>query len=539
MDFEFAAQRLQRDQSKLKSRASGGGKQPISAKAKREADYRKRQQQVAKEKRDRDVAQRRHVEKVYTQCERSLGVRDLGKRGESLRLMATSIYGDGDKIALPPSVLERLTSQMMDNGSSATVSSPWTFRVGILNPEYTFPASAAMMNLKAPSTADDDDYYDDDDDDDAMENDDDTKEQSEYLEELSYKYIAYSHATVVEFTQDEGHVGLPAPIAAALLNPKRRRGSGVVETMRTRDPASSKKSDSCTDTTDDDMVDNDTADDRHEEKEESDKTPGHLAWGAFDVPSAALEISLVTLPKGSACTLVPTISAIRSGFHNLKNVKFVLEQSLIRTRATLSIGDAIATWHRGVKYNLTVASVTPADWRAVSCINTDIEVDIGLNEEAERLAEAEASHVSAAATVSSGGQTLGGTGRTLSKSPVRNAEQQGSSAASSESVRTTTTAITKTAIIADLIPEPPTDQSDGICTVQIRADKGTGRRRFDVSMATVEDLFAFASSLTTLSSFQLVTRFPRRVVTLHDGCQPVLSAAGIQPGQELFMVEQI
>lgn len=517
--FEFAAQRLERDQSKLRGRH--GRTQHISAKAKREADYRKRQQLLMKEQRDREQAQQNHVQKVFTKNERSMGVKDLGKQGTSLSLMATSIHGDGDKIALPPSVLERLTSQMDDEGAS----SPWTFRVGILNPDYTFPASLAMKNLKLPVEGEDDD------DDDAMDEDD--KEQSEYLEELSHKYIAYSHATVVEFTQEEDHIGLPAAIAAALLDSKRRRdGALAVETMRTQDPAAVKS------------VDDGEHTDMQQEEEE--KTPGHLAWGAFDVPNVPLEISLVKLPKGRGCTLVPSMEAIRSGFHQLKDVKLVLEQSLIRTRATLSIGDTVATWHRGVKYDLTVASVTPADWRAVSCINTDIEVDIGPNEEAERLAE-EAANAKFTSNASSsndgGGQTLGGQtlgGQTLggagqSASSVSNPGQTlgGSTSSSSES-----TAVAASIVeTADLIPEPPTDQSEGVCTVQIRADKGAGRRRFDVNVATVGDLFAFASSLTGQESFQLVTRFPRRVVTLIEGA--VLSEAGIQAGQELFMVEAV
>jgi hypothetical protein len=80
------------------------------------------------------------------------------------------------------------------------------------------------------------------------------------------------------------------------------------------------------------------------------------------------------------------------------------------------------------------------------------------------------------------------------------------------------------------------DQTDGVCTIQIRADKESGRRRFDVNNATVQDVFSFAASLTNLESFQLVTRFPRRILIAQD---TVLSAAGIQPGQELFLVEPL
>jgi hypothetical protein len=90
--------------------------------------------------------------------------------------------------------------------------------------------------------------------------------------------------------------------------------------------------------------------------------------------------------------------------------------------------------------------------------------------------------------------------------------------------------------IPNLRPEPPAEQIESICTVQIRTDQSTGRRRFDVNVATVRDLFSFASSLTNIKSFQLVTRFPRRVLTIQDA---ILSVAGIQPGQELFLLEQL
>lgn len=521
MDFDFAAQRLEKEQSQLKGRIRH---RPISVKAKKEADYRKKQQQLLKEKRDKENARKSFQQKVMTSCERLLGVRELVPEG----LKATSIHGDGDKIALPPSILERLTNESMEGSAS-----PWTFRIGIPNPTYTFPESSAMKSLSPP---DEDDDMDDSDDD-----EDGTRERTEYLEELSHKYIAYSHATVVEFTQEEGHVGLPPAIAAALLDPKRRILQKEVPTYRTQDPAAKSKSD-------------EDADENAMEMDGEEKTPGHLAWGAFDVPDVSLEISLVTLPKGRECTLIPTMNAIQQGFHGLKDIKLVLEQSLIRTRATLSVGDTVATWHRGKKYDLTVASVTPADWKAVSCINTDIEVEIGPNEEFNEQQAAtlggqtlgggqKLSDSRTSSPVPPSGQTLGGQkladSRSRSTSPVPPRGQflgGGQTLSDSRTSSPLPPPSVATAAVSDLRPEPPASQTEGVCTVQLRADKGSGRRRFDVNVATVADLFAFASSLTSEESFQLVTRFPRRVVTLE---QKVLSEVGIQAGQELFMVEKL
>ena len=498
MEFEQAVRRLEREQSKLHGRNRSNH---VSAKAKREADYRKRQQQLMKEQREREQARTDYVRKFWNSCERSLGVQELAQGG--LHLTATSIYGDGDKIALPPSVLERLSQTLEHDGSS----SPWTFRVGVLNPNYSFPASLAMRNLKVP--IEDDMVEDSDDEDDGM------KEQTEYLEELSHKYISYSHATVVEFTQDEGHVGLPVSIAAALLSPQRRRvEAGVVPSRRTSDPSLA----------DDTEMDSDM-----------DRTPGHLAWGQFDVPDVPLEISLVKLPKGTGCTLVPTVDAICNGFHQLKDVKLVLEQSLVRTRATLSVGDTVLAWHRGQKFDLTVASVTPADWNSISCVNTDVVVDIGVNQEAEQNGTVVPLLKPTPPPTNLSGYSLASKSANVLSTTVIGSKLSGDEPVDAIStVGINPSSISKPPV-RDLRPEPPADQFESVCTVQIRSDQGTGRRRFDVNVATVRDLFSFASSLTEIKSFQLVTRFPRRVLTLQDA---TLSAAGIHPGQELFLVEQ-
>jgi hypothetical protein len=93
----------------------------------------------------------------------------------------------------------------------------------------------------------------------------------------------------------------------------------------------------------------------------------------------------------------------------------------------------------------------------------------------------------------------------------------------------------------DLPDEPPADQKENVCTVQIRGDGATGRRRFDIKATTMKNLFAFASVSCNLNdvegkSFRLVTRFPRRVFDAND---TTLEEAGIGQGQEMFMVERL
>merc|ERR1740130_2236878 len=101
-----------------------------------------------------------------------------------------------------------------------------------------------------------------------------------------------------------------------------------------------------------------------------------------------------------------------------------------------------------------------------------------------------------------------------------------------------------------LLPEPPIDKKDGVCTVQIRYSGGNGKRRFSIDTAKVKDLFVFASSLMNRDerSFQLVTRYPRKELHLIETnksnsssqtgmSELTLNQAGLQQGQEMLMVE--
>ena len=574
MDFEDAAQRLARDQQKLR------GRRPVavSAQAKREAEYRRkqaaqRQQEPLKQQQQRDFQMR-----YMTSCERALGVKSLAPPFDSssssgsssssssnsstphLQLSATSIWGEGDKIALPPSVLERLTQSIIGNDDNiSTQGSPWIFRIGILNPRYTFPASVLMKTLK-PNNDDDEEEGEDitgnDDDDDDITNGNNSK--AAFLDELGHKYISYTHGTVVEFTQEEGDIGLPAPMAAALLDPRRRldiHRDFEISTKRTIDPSASVLTKELREGISDveimDTEETNTANKMNEyqermkendddEEDDTEKTPGHIAYGAFDVPNLPIEVSMVRLPKGKGCTLTPTHDAIRNGFYNLKDVKMVLEQSLIRTRATLSVNDTVHTWHRGIKYDLIVAKVLPATYGAVTCINTDIEVEIG---EVKDFPESETSdsddtRKTSQAAATSVGHTLSG-GRTLvSDSP----------ASRTKIVDASNNTATAAVAMNHLLPEPPQDLKEGVCTVQIRADGGlSARRRFVVQNATLHDLFLFAQAALGestpephLPSFRLVTRFPRKVFELSvENKGSTMADAGISSGQELMMVERI
>eukprot|EP00956_Cyclotella_meneghiniana_P038230 scaffold150560_cov23-Cyclotella_meneghiniana.AAC.1 len=298
---------------------------------------------------------------------------------------------------------------------------------------------------------------------------------------------------------------------------------------------------------------------------DDEKTPGHPAYNAFDIPSLPIEIIPITsLPPGSSCTFTPTNQSIRNGFYDLKDIKAVLEQSLMRTRATLSRGDVIRTWRRGVCFDLMVSKLSSdsvvssssslsLDYGAVSCVNTDLNVDIGVPEEEEGGAETGNNEVKGAKSSSGSSKEVESSGgRTLAE--PSSISQTISTTTAQQSKQTTNKAI-------ELPPEPPENETQGVCTVQIRgggisANNTTGRRRFKTNTSTMGDLFSFASNISghDVSSFRLVTRFPRKVYKLSslanddgdeddtDYCydaNDLLENVGIVNGQILFMIEKL
>jgi len=397
--------------------------------------------------------------------------------------------------------------------------SPWTFRVGIVNPNYSFPASPLFHALQAPSTEYDD--MSDDDDDENFQN----HQNAPFLDELKHKYLAYTHCTVVEFTQDESRIGIPKHISEALLDPINRheayRNVDIPKTI-TVDPASP-------------IGTNIKVEDK------IDHTPGHLAWGAFEIPDL-LEVTMLQLPKGTGCKLMPTEEAVTNNFYGLKDVKLVLEQSLIRTRATLSVGDKVSTWFRGTSFDLKVTKVLPSKFQAITCINTDIEVEIGERTTNEDNAPIKSSAMDKSSETknANGGYRLG----------------TGQSATPASQIENVAVLHGERAQVfpISLLPEPPIGQRAGVCTIQIKYRGGHGIRRFAVATAQVKDLFAFAASLTHSNgrTFRLVTRFPRRELSL-DGVDQSLQSdpnnqskvhseltleqIGLQPGQEMFIIE--
>jgi Ubiquitin fusion-degradation protein len=492
------------------------------------------------QRRLRELKQKKKREYVlhgYEKVEQGLGVvRHLGSGGDSaVTLCATSIHGLGDKITLPPSILSTLSERDLMTASQER-GQPLFFRLGIKRPNYNFPQGKKMMDLMEEygksledqeliSSREDEEL----DHEDGMSVEDSTDDHwlEAYLEELSLEYISYTYATVIEFSQDEGYIGLPFSVANSLLQSK---GEGLVESHLTLDPAlgsCSQSHDATHDSENDidhkEMVkDNSIVETRDSDGVTlEDKTPGHPAYGLFPVPVPSIEITLLThLPLGEKCTLQPKLEAVQNGFYNLKNVKLALEQSLSRTRGLLNVGDMMHCWFRGKKFDLVVQQVSPSHFGAISCVNCDIEVDIAPppSPPMQDTSGSDGDDPELHRTVSGGYKLM----------PDEKDDTTSHSNASLLDRHIT------------LPPEPSKDQDESIFIIQVRGIGKAARRRFDAS-CTMRNVFDFAISAQLTGSeaipFKLVTRFPRRVFHIGSPDEETLLADLGLAKQEMFIVE--
>lgn len=87
-----------------------------------------------------------------------------------------------------------------------------------------------------------------------------------------------------------------------------------------------------------------------------------------------IEIKYILLPKCTYVKLRPKLNR----FFEVQPVKRCLEENLLQ-HTTLTVGDLITVWYRGVAHPMVVAEMKPD--QAGSLKDTDIEVDLDLSEE--------------------------------------------------------------------------------------------------------------------------------------------------------------
>lgn len=579
MEFDAAASKLRSDHANLRSRARQRNSartlasSSATAKAKKLDEYRKKQLEKKREKERQERLKQDYVRRGFDKVEARLGlVRDLkSNNGGVLALEATSVHGGGDKITLPSSLLSTLAERDLMQRSQER-GQPLFFRLGIKREGYVFPASENMRRLMNEygqeslssgnnqiDSGEQQHEHDGNSDEELYSDDEDEKKEIEwkkaYIDELSHEYITYTYSTVVEFTQDEGCIGLPLSISTALLEPKDTQGINKdlsIENKLSVDPAAASILKNMPDVTNDDGDDEsmassvkpmETTTDQNDDDLEN-KTAGHPAYGLFPIPSPLIEVSLLShLPLGTKCTLQPTRHAIENGFYNLKNIKLALEQSLIRTRGSLNVGDIVHCWFRGKKFDLNVQDVTPSEIGAVSCVNTDVVVDIAATAEESNDAsqDMEVDESGKSNANGSGGQSSGFGGTVSGGYRLSD---------TNASTPTVTTPIPSVAGLKtqgkelqfDLPPEPPLEQKDNVIMIQIRGDAGKQcRRKFDATCTNMKHLFQFAMIEKIVdgdTSFRLVTRYPRRTFHFEDDGSTLLQAYQFA-SQEQFLIEKL
>ena len=552
--FTSYTTKLQSDQSlhRQRIRTNASRLENLSSISARRARDERKMRMEERRLREEEESKRLNVVRRYYECmERRLGVvSDLGEGfdGKTLQLKANSVYGEGDKISLPPSLLERLAMKEW-MGHDPNGGQPLFFRLGIRRDGYVFPSSPLLRSMMESADVTVDGIRDeakDEQDDEEEEYDDDTiidKTQA-YREELKHQYVSYAYATVVEFTEEEGYVGLPRAIADRLLNPL-LNGNNEKDIIGSRfnvDPSAVSNMD--------EHINGEMEDKTYKEQH----TPGHPAYGLFPIPSSSIDISLITkLPIGNRAVLIPTYDAIKNGFYDLKNIKEVLEQSLIRTRAGLVIGDKVATWFRGRRFELQVKDVMPGEYGAVSLINTDVLVDIDAVDKDEKDQGGKVHEDMNGYRLGSASESTVGfasTGHHLTD-PTDDGPSKANALSSQSKTYNSTVPNVKH---NTLLTEPPLHITDNVITIQIHGNEGqtSRRRRFDTERSTVSHLFVFAclegmvkydsnENDDNLDSkkfrFRLVSRFPRRVLDYNVDGEKSLRDAGLQGGQELFFIE--
>lgn len=557
MDFLAAEKRLQSDHNQLRSRNRNRNasrtlaSSAAASKAKKAEEFRRKQLEKKKQKQLIQEKKNIYIRNGFELIEKKLGVvRNLnsGLNGDSgsVLLEAVSVHGHGDKITLPSSVLSTLAERDLLQVNQER-GQPLFFRIGIMREGYSFPQSDAMKKimeeyateLDGDAETKDDLHCDEniEEEDEAMDDEDDEKQgkwMEAYLQELASQYISYTYATVIEFSQDEGFIGLPIGVANALIQSDEKT---PVESRLTIDPSKSSQTpienvDGAQSEMGMDVDDDDAAIKATEDSSEllEEKTPGHPAYELFPVPVPLLEISLLThLPLGEKCTLQPTRNAIENGFYNLKNVKLALEQSLIRTRGSLNEKDVMYCWFRGKKFDLSVLKVFPPMVGAISCVNCDIEVDIA-----------------PPATAGS---------KTTCKSVSENTDKDSTKGSGVENIlrrrisggyKLSDTSEEKQPIAPEIgnrditLPSEPSEGEENIMVAQIRGRGRVLRRRFrlDSTMKHIFDFAVLEGLAGDASFFKLVTRFPRRVFQVGSADEDEQLVDFGFPKQEAFIVEE-
>jgi ubiquitin fusion degradation protein 1 len=233
-----------------------------------------------------------------------------------------------------------------------------------------------------------------------------------------------------------------------------------------------------------------------------------------------LSVKYVTMPKVTYACLQP----LRNAFQAVSEVKDCLEQNL-RTHSSLSVGDLVTIWHRGVPHQLRVKKRRPSDFG--SLLQTDVEVDLDASEEYLRSSATAKATSGAPATPAAAKDArskavaipmavdtpdpfprMGGAGTVLGRATVfaRDAASTSASAPEKQNEKE------KEKEAAVQVPDEPSSSESGVVSCRLRLPSGaTLNRRFRRSdaIAAVFEIVAKALEVRR-SAVCLSTSFPTR-----------------------------
>jgi hypothetical protein len=232
-----------------------------------------------------------------------------------------------------------------------------------------------------------------------------------------------------------------------------------------------------------------------------------------------VEVKYIRLPKTSYVKLQPKAN----DFFSVGPVKQCLEENL-RTHSTLTVNDILTVWYRGKAHVLKVVDMKP-ELRG-SLVDSDVEVDLELSEEYQKLQQP----ADSAAIASSSADLPMESSVKFHRlnEPVSSSASSSSSAAAQPAYE---------------LPVEPGPSAQSIAIKVKTPNSGTLSRRF-LSSHGVSSLFHYVSQATNrdVRQLQLSTRFPPRTLKYNDVVteenQMTYESLGLQP-QETFMAQFI
>eukprot|EP01031_Cornospumella_fuschlensis_P026368 gene26368-31856_t len=258
--------------------------------------------------------------------------------------------------------------------------------------------------------------------------------------------------------------------------------------------------------------------------------PGHMGLTTKVLASLGLSSADMSQPRTVSVkyVLLPKITYAQLEMDakfslDMPNIKRVLEENL-NLHTTLSCGDVVTVWYRGVSYVLKVTELKP-DNTGGSLIDTDVEVDLR--------------------TAGYGGTA--GAGKTALDSDVASSRISTVAAPSTPANPPSSSSVVPQCLLnGRLEDEPSSDREGGVVKIKFKLPKGDVVIRLFSLASPLQQVFLFlystlAPSLapsTSLSALAFSRRMPPRTWSLEEAsCAMSIGESGLGPQAESLFVK--